>query len=70
MKKTFESLIEKGYEDTGVFGNYTILKKGDERILYNPIEDNIFGRWNINDLMKPTQEGDLESSVEDGFNVF
>ncbi len=67
MKKTFESLLEQGYIDTGVFGQYAILQKGDERILYDVVEDHIFGRWNIKDLMQPTQEGD---QLEDGFNTF
>lgn len=67
MKKTFERLLEQGYEDTGVFGHYAILSKGDERILYDPVEDHVMGIWNIKDLMKPTQEGDY---AEDGFNIF
>ncbi len=70
MKKTFEKLIQQGYENTGVFEHYSILSKGDERILYDTVEDNVFARWNIKELIQPTQEGDLESSLEDGFNIF
>ena len=62
--------MEQGYVDTGEFGHYTILSKGDERIIYDVVEDHVFAKWNIKELMQPTQEGDLESSLEDGFNIF
>ena len=28
------------------------------------------GEYVLNELMKPTQEGDLEDCVEDGFNIY
>ena len=45
-------LLDQGFEKYGYQGSNDVYKSKDDLVLYNPYQDEVVCKWNLNDLME------------------